>query len=340
VNLAHIHLLLNHFPTVGMIIGLGLLLLALISKSDDLKRTSLVVFLGIALLTLPTFMTGSAAGIMQNATEAATQAICIVAPKPDNAPCKDTNISRPLIEAHRDLAMLGLLFMEFLGAVAWLGLWQYRRNGRVSSANLTAVLILAVITFGVMADAANMAGGIRHPEVLSEQEAASIAAAKAAAPNSTALSIGTRVGRFVVGAPWMWPVCETLHFIGLSLLLGVVFFVDLRMMGFMKNVSFATLHRILPWAVLGFGINVITGMFFFIGAPEQYTTNTSFQWKILLVLVAGLNALYFTVLDQPWTLGSGEEAPGTAKVFAMSAMFLWVAIMFFGSMLPFLGNAF
>jgi hypothetical protein len=245
-----------------------------------------------------------------------------------------------LIEAHRDMAMLGLLFMELLGAVAWLGLWQRRRNGRVSAANLIAVMILALVTAGVMADAANLAGGIRHPEVLSAQEKAAVAADKAAAPQTPTLSIGTRIGRFVVGAPWMWPVCETLHFIGLSLLLGVVFIVDLRMMGFMKNVSFATLHRLLPWAVLGFGINVITGMFFFIGAPFQYTTNVAFQWKILLVLVAGLNALYFTVLDQPWMLKSGDEAPGTAKVFALSAMFLWVAIMFFGSMLPFLGDAF
>jgi hypothetical protein len=340
MNLAHLHLLFNHFPTVGMIIGVGLFVLALLGKSEDLKRASLVVFLGIALVTLPTFMTGSAAGIMPAGTEAAKQAICIVVPKPDNAPCKDPAVSRPLIEAHRDLAMLGLLFMEFLGAVAWLGLWEYRRHKRVSNANVIAVLVLSVITLAVMAGAANMAGGIRHPEVLSPEETASVAAAKAAAPTTATLTIGTQISRFVVGAPWMWPVCETLHFIGLSLLLGVVFVVDLRMMGFMKNLSFATLHRLLPWAVLGFGINVITGMFFFIGAPDQYTTNGSFQWKILLVLIAGLNALYFTVLDQPWTLGSGDEAPGTAKAFALSAMFLWVAIMFFGSMLPFLGNAF
>jgi len=53
MNLAHIHLLLNHFPTIGTIIGIGLFLVGLAAKSDDLKRASLVVFLGIALLTLP-----------------------------------------------------------------------------------------------------------------------------------------------------------------------------------------------------------------------------------------------------------------------------------------------
>jgi hypothetical protein len=59
-----------------------------------------------------------------------------------------------------------------------------------------------------------------------------------------------------------------------------------------------------------------------------------------LILVAAANGLYFTVLDETWLLGPGDEAPMTAKVMAASAMALWVAVMFCGSMLPFLGNAF
>ena len=65
---------------------------------------------------------------------------------------------------------------------------------------------------------------------------------------------------FVTGTKWMWPICETLHFVGLSLLMGVVLLVDLRMLGFMKSVSFPVLHRLLPWGILGFGMNVMTGL--------------------------------------------------------------------------------
>ena len=81
-------------------------------------------------------------------------------------------------------------------------------------------------------------------------------------------------------------------------------------------------------------------MLFFVGAPDQYTMNKTFYWKIVFVMLAAANGLYFTVLDEPWVLGSGDEAPLTAKVMAASAMFLWVAVMFCGSMLPFLGNSF
>src|SRR5437867_134514 len=73
---------------------------------------------------------------------------------------------------------------------------------------------------------------------------------------------------------------------GLCLLLGVVLAVDLRILSVMKNVSFAALHKLLPWAILGFGINVITGVLFFITVPEQYTQNRALQWKELRILAA------------------------------------------------------
>jgi len=61
VNLAHLHLLINHFPTVGMIIAVGLFAGSLIGGSEDLKRASLVVFFGLGLITIPTYMSGNAA---------------------------------------------------------------------------------------------------------------------------------------------------------------------------------------------------------------------------------------------------------------------------------------
>src|SRR5947209_9343986 len=99
MNLAHVHLLLNHFPTIGPIIGLGLMLVSLGSKSNDLKQASLVVFLGIALLTIPTYVTGNAA----------QDAICV---GPSAGPCADPGVSKNLIRAHEGAALQGLAFME------------------------------------------------------------------------------------------------------------------------------------------------------------------------------------------------------------------------------------
>jgi hypothetical protein len=314
MDLAHIHLLLNHFPTIGYIIGGGLFLLSLIAKSDDLKRASLVILLGIALIAIPTYMSGNGA---QDAIKSLP------------------GVSKSLIEAHEGAALVAMAFMLLTGGFAWLGLWQFRRLARIPNWNLAVILILTVVSFGLMARASNLGGEIRHAEIRALQGTG--ATFTEITPEG---ALARTVGSFVTDTPWMWPTCETLHFVGLSLLCGVVFLVDLRVLGVMRGISFASLHRLLPWAALGFGLNIGTGMLFFVGIPGQYIHNPAFYWKIGLVMLAGANALYFSILDEPWSLGPGEDAPLTAKFAAASAMVLWIAVMYCGSMLPFLGNSF
>jgi hypothetical protein len=310
MDLAHIHLLLNHFPTIGTIIGGGLFLLSLITKSDDLKRASLVVLLGIALISIPTYMSG-------NGAQGAIKSM--------------PGVSKSLIEAHEGAALVAMGFMLPTGAFAWLGLWQFRRLRRVPNWNLAVILILILVSLGLMTRASNMGGEIRHAEIRASQ-----ATPASDGPEGLARTVGSAV----TDTPWMWPTCETLHFVGLSLLLGVVLLVDLRVLGVIRGVSFQSLHRLLPWAALGFGVNIGTGMLFFVGIPGQYINNSAFYWKIGLAMLAGLNAVYFTILDEPWSLGPKEDAPLTAKIAAGSAMLLWLGVLYFGSMLPFMGNSF
>ncbi len=96
----------------------------------------------------------------------------------------------------------------------------------------------------------------------------------------------------------------------------------------------------LPLGILGFAINSMTGMLFFIATPGQYTQNVAFFWKIVLVMLAGVNLLYLTMFDEPWALGPGDDAPLTSKVIAASAIFLWIGVIYCGRMLPFIGNSF
>ena len=312
MNLAHVHLLLNHFPTIGMMVGLGVFIAAIIAKSDDLKRASLVVFFGIALLSIPTFASGTAAEL---------------------ALSKTPEVSKTMIEAHETAALVALGFMELTGALAWLGLWQYRRLSRLPQGTLLAILLAGLLTFGLMGRAANIGGNIRHPEIRTGPVSADSAPAEP--------PLARVIGDAMVNLKWGWPASETAHFIGLCLLFGVVLVVDLRMLGFMKGIPFSTLHRLLPWGVLGFGVNVVTGILFFIGAPPDfYVNNPVFIWKLALILVAGANALYFTVFEQAWTLGAGDTPPVAAKVAAASGILVWTGVIFCGQMLPFFGHSF
>jgi uncharacterized membrane protein len=311
MNLPHVHLLLNHFPIIGTIIALGLFLISVIGKSDDLKRASLVVFAGIALLSIPAYMSGNGA---------------------EDAIRKLPGLNKAAVAAHNNAAVVSLVFVELTGIFAWLALWQFRRFSQARQWCVATVLLLSVVTIYFMTITGNTGGEIRHPEINPAQQTAVAVA--------DSLVDAKALGTFVTGTKWIWPTCETLHFIGLSLLLGVVFLVDLRMLGIIKNVSFPALHRLLPWGILGFSMNVLTGLLFFIGEPGQYYKSAVFQWKMALVLIAGANALYFTMFDEVWVLAPGDEAPMQAKVAAGSAVLLWVAIMWCGNMLPFIGDSF
>lgn len=318
----HVHLLLNHFPTVGMVLTLGLYIGALLARSNDLKQASLVIFFFLALLSIPTFVTGTAAEL---------------------ALAKDPAIAVSRVQAHETAAFEALWFMELTGALAWLGLWQYRRLARMPQATLTAVLLTGLASFGMMTWAANLGGEIHHPEIRTPSATAEASAADSAPADAPAGKepLARVVGDAMVNVTWTWAASETVHFIGLSLLFGVVLLVDLRMLGFVKGIPYTVLHRLLPWGVLGFGVNVVTGMLFFVGAPTSfYVTNGLFFWKLALILVAGANALYFTAFDQPWKLGAKDTPPAAAKFAAASGILLWLGVLFCGQMLPFFGHSF
>jgi len=304
----HIHLLLNHFPTIGFSIAIGLFIGAIVSRSDDLKKGALTVLVAVAIMTFPVYVSG-------NAAEEAIRGM------PD--------VSKAIMDTHEGAALLSFVGMEITGVIAWLALWQLRRAGKVSVRTMGIVLLFAAVTMGLVTRAANIGGEIRHPEIRLE-----------AAGTVVDAPIGRQLATWVKAVPWVWPTCESLHFVGLSLLIGVILLIDFRMLGLMKMVSINALDRLVPWAVLGFGLNLVTGMIFFVAAPEQYTQNIAFFWKVGLIILAAFNGLYFTVFDTAWALPPGSEAPRLSKVMAAGALVLWVGVMYYGSMLPFIGNAF
>jgi uncharacterized membrane protein len=321
MNFAHLHLLLNHFPTIGFAIGLGLFFVAIAGKNNHVKQAGLGIFFLVALLTIVVYVSGNAANVaIRNLS----------------------GVRNDLIETHEDAALLAYVFMEITGLLAFLGLWQFRRTARTAHWNSPAVLLFSIVTFGLMARAANLGGEIRHPEIreaiaAEQQHAATEQNEAAAAEEAQGWFKSASIASFVADSTWVWPACETFHFIGMCILFGVVIVVNLRMLGMMKNVSFAALHRLLPLGILGFGINLITGMVFFIGVPDRYVQNAGFQWKMLLLLLAGVNTLYFTIFDEVWALEPEQDASLRAKVIAASTLILWTGVMYFGRMLPFFG---
>ena len=317
MSLDHLHLLLNHVPTVGAVAALGLLLLGFVRRNEHLTHAGLEALYVVALLTLPAYISGAGAyRELRNAS----------------------GVSDIAVRLHQDVALWGFIWIELAGFVAWMALWQTRRYGRAARGVVAVSTLLLIVSIVIMGRAGNLGGEIRHPEIraVAQTEADGKALdAEAAAERFVAAAIS----QFVVYSTWASPAGETVHFLGMSLSIGVLLAVNLRILGLMRQVPFTHLHRLLPWGMLGLGANLITGMMFFIGTPAQYVGNVPFYWKLALLMVAGANYLYLTVSRSVWV---GDEGGFNLadKAMAVGSLVAWLGVLYAGRMLPFLGNAF
>jgi hypothetical protein len=308
INVTHLHLLLNHVPTVGSVVALGILLLAFMRRNRHLTHAGLEVLFAIAVVTMPAYMTGVAA----------------------HQKLKDLpEISDHAVRVHQDAALAGFTVLEFAGFIAWVALWQSRRHGRAAPGLVSVATLLTMASLALMARAATLGGEIRHPEI-------------GTSAGGGEQFVASAISAFMVNSTWAWPTCETVHFLGLSLSFGVLLAVNLRILGVARQLPFADVHRLLPWGMLGFGANLITGMLFFIGQPGQYIDSSPFYWKVVFLMIAGANFLYLTVFDKAWAAdtGRGWDASLVDKAMAVTSLFAWLAVLYGGRMLPFIGHAF
>src|SRR5258708_24289225 len=128
---SHVHIMLNHLPTVGFVFALAFYATALVLKNVVMTRASLVLFVICAVLGVPTFVTGNAS--MWALTEPPV-----------------TGISKAVINAHRDFALYSLFALAFTGVAAWIQLWRFRPLRQFFTPWLFALLIFSVLTLRLL----------------------------------------------------------------------------------------------------------------------------------------------------------------------------------------------
>lgn len=152
--------------------------------------------------------------------------------------------------------------------------------------------------------------------------------------------VETALHDWIQATYWLWPTLEITHFIGLSLLLGGLIVIDLRMAGHFRLLAPAATHKLLPLVLLGFALNLTTGILFFYGDPMRYAANIGFQIKMLLVIGAGFNALlyYWKVSPIMQTWGPDTASPPIAKFVAYASLALWAGVLVCGRLIPYVGT--
>lgn len=136
---------------------------------------------------------------------------------------------------------------------------------------------------------------------------------------------------------WTWPSLETLHFMGLTLLIGALAVIDLRVLGMAKQIPLAAIEKLTPVAYFGFTVNLITGIMFFFGDPYRYYPNIAFRIKMILLVIAGINLLIYKIKVEPALLRGDydDNASALAKAVALTSIVAWVGVLAGGRLIPY-----
>jgi hypothetical protein len=148
----------------------------------------------------------------------------------------------------------------------------------------------------------------------------------------------TPMHRFMQENPAAFTACETLHFMGLTILIGALMIIDLRGLGLFKRMPFGEVHKLVPFAIGAFIVQLATGVCFVFQGPQPYFDNLSFRVKMVLVLLAGINALVFEVLVfRPYKAGdiAVETAPIT-RFTCLASILMWFGVLMAGRLIPYI----
>jgi hypothetical protein len=137
---------------------------------------------------------------------------------------------------------------------------------------------------------------------------------------------------------WLYPAFETGHYIGLSLLVGGIMLIDLRVLGFARGLPLKSMIGLLPFVWAGFVINVLTGSMLFIYGATNFGPNGAFQLKMVFIVLAGLNALAFDLAARRsgggWIVA--DRPPLHVKGFATMSLVFWLCVVTTGRWMAYL----
>ncbi len=138
---------------------------------------------------------------------------------------------------------------------------------------------------------------------------------------------------------YVWPLLESTHVLSLGLFVGTAVMNDLRLLGWtMREVPVSEITgRLLPWTRIGFAVMLTTGLLLFYSSPVRYYHNIFFRFKVLLLIVAGLNAFVFHrgIHRRVAEWDNDTKLPRAARVAGAVSLIAWALIVVSGRLIAY-----
>jgi len=141
------------------------------------------------------------------------------------------------------------------------------------------------------------------------------------------------LAEWVYSSPYIWPTLESIHFVSLCVLAGSLLVIDLRLVGFFRARCAGMISSLIRLALVAFSVNLVTGVLFLFGNTYKYVGNAAFNVKMILILLAGLNALFFRV--RLARIVDSEDVSFASASVGYLSLALWAGVIVCGRMITF-----
>jgi hypothetical protein len=156
------------------------------------------------------------------------------------------------------------------------------------------------------------------------------------------------LGTSLAESLYMYPLVEGVHLLSLAFSFGLIVLTDLRLIGvaFSRVPVAIVLQQLRPWLLGGFVVTFVTGILLTFAAGPELIASPIFPLKLLLIVLAGINALLFelkfgrSVANWRHTSALPAALPAGAKLAGWISLVLWSAVVVLGRLIPYLDSGF
>jgi hypothetical protein len=138
---------------------------------------------------------------------------------------------------------------------------------------------------------------------------------------------------------WLYPIVEIVHILGFVCVVGAAVMFDLRLLGFSRRLPISTLAwHVLPWSWGGLALVAPSGLLMFAAHATEMASNPAFRLKLVLLAVAGVNAVLFERRTFRSVAGWDRDVgvPRPARVAAVVSLLAWAGVISCGRLLAYL----
>jgi len=146
------------------------------------------------------------------------------------------------------------------------------------------------------------------------------------------------VAGFLRSSIYVYPLANAAHILGFAVLVGAIFALDARILGFARAIPLAEAARLLvPVAIGGLILALAAGVAIFSVKPKEYAENPVFLVKIGLIALAIVNALALRLRPAWWAALAGGPVGAGIKVSAVLSIAFWTGALLAGRLIAFFG---